>query len=47
MIWRIIRAVSIILGIMGKKKREEISENNRKILEHSRLEPMHKSTNHS
>ena len=43
---RIMGAVSIILGIRGKKKKE-IPENNWKILEHNKLEPMHKLTNHN
>ena len=38
-IWRIIGTVSIILGIIGKKKRNS-RRHNRKILEHNRLKPI-------
>jgi len=37
-IWRIIGAVSIILGIIGKKKRNS-RKHNRKILEYNGLKP--------
>ena len=39
-IWRIIGAVSIISGIIGKKKKRNSRKHNRKILEHSRLKPI-------
>ena len=37
---RIIRAVSIILGIIGKKKKRNSRKHNRKILKHNRLKPI-------
>ena len=38
-IWRIIGTVSIILGIIGKKKKRNSRKHNWKILEHNRLKP--------
>jgi len=46
-IWRIIGAVSIKLGIIGKKKERNSREHNRTILEHNRLKPNCEFTNHN